>query len=79
ASTFADKIPVMYGGQIVQFGTPRELFEKPSHTIVGYFIGSPGMNLIDVTPQTGGVGFDDIHLPLPEALQQKLADTPWKS
>ncbi|WP_339907121.1 ABC transporter ATP-binding protein, partial [Pseudomonas guineae] len=29
ASTFADKIAVMYGGQIVQFGTPRELFERP--------------------------------------------------
>ncbi|EFW83675.1 ABC transporter ATP-binding protein [Pseudomonas savastanoi pv. glycinea] len=79
ASTFADKIAVMYGGQIVQFGTPRELFEKPSHTFVGYFIGSPGMNLIDVTPQPGGVGFADIHLPLPESLQQKLASTPWKS
>jgi glycerol transport system ATP-binding protein len=39
ASTFADKIAVMYGGQIVQFGTPRELFERPSHTFVGYFIG----------------------------------------
>ena len=53
ASTFADKIAVMYGGQIVQFGTPRELFERPSHTFVGYFIGSPGMNLIEVQPQPG--------------------------
>jgi|TARA_R110000764_G_scaffold6108_1_gene23279 glycerol transport system ATP-binding protein len=48
ASTFADKIAVMYNGQIVQFGTPRELFENPAHTFVGYFIGSPGMNFFDV-------------------------------
>lgn len=48
ASTFADKIAVMYNGQIVQFGTPRELFETPAHTFVGYFIGSPGMNFFDV-------------------------------
>ncbi len=48
ASTFADKIAVMYNGQIVQFGTPRELFENPAHTFVGYFIGSPGMNFLDV-------------------------------
>ncbi len=48
ASTFADKIAVMYAGQIVQFGTPRELFERPRHTFVGFFIGSPGMNLAEV-------------------------------
>ena len=47
ASTFADKIAVMYQGQIVQFGTPRELFEHPAHTFVGYFIGSPGMNFLE--------------------------------
>ncbi|RWU20906.1 ABC transporter ATP-binding protein [Pseudomonas alkylphenolica] len=76
ASTFADKIAVMYGGQIVQFGTPRELFERPRHTFVGYFIGSPGMNLIDVQQQPGGVGFGGVHLPLPEALQLRVAQTP---
>lgn len=47
ALTFADKVVVMFDGQIVQIGTPAELFERPSHTFVGYFIGSPGMNLMD--------------------------------
>jgi glycerol transport system ATP-binding protein len=46
ALTFADKVVVMYDGQIVQIGTPAELFERPSHTFVGYFIGSPGMNVL---------------------------------
>ncbi len=68
ASTFADKIAVMYEGQIVQFGTPRELFEKPNHTFVGYFIGSPGMNLIEVIPTETGVRFDDVELPLSSSL-----------
>ena len=27
-------------------GTPQELFDKPAHTFVGYFIGSPGMNIV---------------------------------
>jgi len=76
ASTFADKIAVMYGGQIVQFGTPRELFERPSHTFVGYFIGSPGMNLIDVTRCDGGVRFANTVLPLSAALNQRLAALP---
>ena len=46
ALTFADKVVVMYDGAVVQMGTPAELFERPAHTFVGYFIGSPGMNLL---------------------------------
>ena len=46
ALTFADKVVVMYDGRVVQIGTPQELFEQPEHTFVGYFIGSPGMNLL---------------------------------
>ena len=30
----------------VSLATPAELFEKPAHTFVGYFIGSPGMNIV---------------------------------
>src|SRR5918911_823070 len=44
ALTFADTVVVMHDGRVVQSGTPAELFEKPAHTFVGYFIGSPGMN-----------------------------------
>ncbi|MCP4340440.1 MAG: ABC transporter ATP-binding protein [Desulfobulbaceae bacterium] len=45
ALTFADEVIVMYEGEIVQVGTPEALFERPEHTFVGYFIGSPGMNI----------------------------------
>jgi len=48
ALTFADKVVVMDNGIVVQVGTPEELFKKPAHTFVGYFIGSPGMNVFDV-------------------------------
>jgi glycerol transport system ATP-binding protein len=47
ALTFADKVVVMHEGRVVQMGTPEELFDAPAHTFVGYFIGSPGMNLMD--------------------------------
>ena len=47
AMTFADNIIVMSEGEVVQAGTPKELFEKPNTTFVGYFIGSPAMNLFD--------------------------------
>ena len=48
ALTFADTVVVMYEGEVVQVGTPEDLFERPAHTFVGYFIGSPGMNLLPV-------------------------------
>ncbi|WP_434457559.1 ABC transporter ATP-binding protein [Stutzerimonas urumqiensis] len=72
ASTFADKIAVMYGGQIVQFGTPRELFERPRHTFVGFFIGSPGMNLVDVQPDGDAVRFGNTRLPMPNGMAAAL-------
>ncbi|AXS82271.1 MULTISPECIES: ABC transporter ATP-binding protein [Marinobacter] len=78
ASTFADKIAVMYGGQIVQFGTPTELFERPNHTFVGFFIGSPGMNLIEVQRCPSGVCFGSTVVPLEngkvEALKRLKTD-----
>ncbi|HEY5646304.1 MAG TPA: ABC transporter ATP-binding protein [Thermohalobaculum sp.] len=46
ALSFADKVVVMLEGEVVQLGTPQELFERPTHTFVGYFIGSPGMNVL---------------------------------
>lgn len=46
ALTFADKVVVMLEGQVLQVGTPQELFERPEHTFVGRFIGSPGMNIL---------------------------------
>jgi glycerol transport system ATP-binding protein len=46
ALTFADQVAVMDRGRVLQVGTPQELFDRPQHTFVGHFIGSPGMNLL---------------------------------
>ncbi|MEP3441046.1 MAG: ABC transporter ATP-binding protein [Sulfitobacter sp.] len=64
ALTFADKVVVMYDGRVVQMGTPQELFERPEHTFVGYFIGSPGMNVLpaDVQGDKAVVGDTQIGL-----------------
>ena len=53
ALTFADKVVVMDEGVVVQIGTPVDLFERPAHTFVGHFIGSPGMNVIPCTIENG--------------------------
>ena len=63
ALTFADKVIVMFEGSVVQIGTPQELFEKPAHTFVGEFIGSPGMNFINATVADGKVSVNGIELP----------------
>lgn len=48
ALTFADEVLVMNEGSLVQAGTSESLFLEPKHEFVGYFIGSPGMNFLDV-------------------------------
>ena len=53
ALTFADKVVVMNVGEVVQIGTPKELFDRPEHTFVGHFIGSPGMNIIPCEIKNG--------------------------
>jgi glycerol transport system ATP-binding protein len=64
ALTFAQKVAVMYEGEIVQVGTPEDLFERPMHTFVGYFIGSPGMNLMpaEVDGATARIGGHAVNL-----------------
>ena len=46
AMTLADRIAVFMDGNIVQVGTPREIFGEPSTIEVAGFIGTPPMNLI---------------------------------
>ena len=69
ALTFADRVVVMFEGEVVQIGTPDELFERPRHTFVGYFIGSPGMNVLPVTLEgdAARIGSQEIRLPAPTA------------
>ena len=62
ALTFADKVVVMNDGQVVQVGTPVELFEKPRHTFVGHFIGSPGMNLLPCEVRGGEAFIGDVRV-----------------
>jgi glycerol transport system ATP-binding protein len=64
ALTFAQKVAVMHDGEIVQVGTPEELFERPKHTFVGHFIGSPGMNVmpVEVDGATARLGAHEVRL-----------------
>ncbi len=65
ALTFADEVVVMNDGRVLQIATPARLFDEPEHTFVGYFIGSPGMNLVsaEIDGSTARIGDQTIALP----------------
>jgi len=49
AMTLADKIVVMNQGRIEQAGKPLDLYYRPANRFVANFIGSPAMNMFEVT------------------------------
>src|SRR5687767_6399632 len=55
AMTMADRIAVMNDGRIEQLGEPLELYDRPANLFVAQFIGSPAMNIIEGTYNTGTV------------------------
>ena len=54
AMSLADRIAVMYGGQIVQYDQPVRVYEEPADTFVGGFIGNPPMNFLKLSVQGEG-------------------------
>ena len=50
AMTLAQRMIVMNGGVMEQFGTPEEVYNRPASTFVASFIGSPPMNLLKHAP-----------------------------
>ena len=71
ALTFADKVVVMQQGDVLQLGTPQDLFAAPAHSFVGHFIGSPGMNFMPCEIQGDHVVVEGKQIPLVEGLAEK--------
>lgn len=74
ALTLADEIVVLHDGKVVQVGSPEELFERPQHTFVGHFIGSPGMNRFPARRDGDGVVIGDLRLDIAADLSAVAAD-----
>ena len=53
AMTLGDRLMVLNGGYVEQFGTPIEVYEKPASVFVAGFIGSPSMNFVSATAKDG--------------------------
>jgi len=74
ALTFADEVVVMTNGRVVQKGGADALFLRPDHAFVGYFIGSPGMNLCPIELDTEGARIGSQRLTLGAATLAALGD-----
>jgi multiple sugar transport system ATP-binding protein len=49
AMTMGDRVAVLHDGELQQYATPRELYDRPANLFVAEFIGSPEMNLYEAT------------------------------
>ncbi len=47
AMTMADRVAILNGGLLQQFGPPTEIFRDPANQFVGGFIGNPPMNFVE--------------------------------
>jgi multiple sugar transport system ATP-binding protein len=55
AMTMATRIVVMNKGYIMQVGSPKEIYDKPTNMFVAGFIGTPPMNFIHGSVNNKGV------------------------
>ncbi len=53
AMSMADQVVLLRGGQIEQHDTPDGLYARPASEFAARFIGTPPMNLINLTQQAG--------------------------
>jgi ABC-type sugar transport system ATPase subunit len=65
AMTMSDLIAVMHKGVVQQFGTPEEVYSRPANLFVAGFIGSPPMNFLEGTTDSGRFRIGETALSLP--------------
>ncbi len=53
ALTMAERIAVLNLGQIVQIGSPTDIYDRPATTFVAQLVGSPKINLLDANCEDG--------------------------
>jgi multiple sugar transport system ATP-binding protein len=70
AMTMSDRVVVMMEGDIIQVGTPAELYENPRFVRVATFIGSPKINILD------GIVLDDGSLAIGDYVVDRLVGHP---
>lgn len=78
AMTMADRIVLLNFGEIMQIGTPQELYLEPRNRFTAGFLGSPEMNFFEGILKTTSRGFilegaTRLHLKASKARQEVLS------
>lgn len=68
AMTMGDRIAVMRAGTLQQVGAPRAIYEAPANVFVASFLGSPPVNLVELSVEGGSARAKGFDLPLPDGL-----------
>jgi multiple sugar transport system ATP-binding protein len=73
AMTLGDRVAVMRSGVLQQFGSPKELYDRPGNLFVAGFIGSPAMNFMSGTVEEGKLRTTLGDFPLTERIRYAIA------
>lgn len=56
ALVLSDRIGIMNGGELLQVGTPQEVYDRPADLFVAKFVGTPSINLMAVRVEASEKG-----------------------
>ncbi len=73
AMTMGDRVALLANGQLQQFDTPADLYDRPANAFVAGFIGSPAMNLFTLPVTESGVRLGGRELPLSQAKRSAIS------
>ncbi|HEU4508241.1 MAG TPA: ABC transporter ATP-binding protein [Pyrinomonadaceae bacterium] len=73
AMTLASRVAVMSKGRLQQFDTPMNIYQRPANRFVAEFVGSPSMNFVDGTIESGVFVSDSLRIPLNRSQLDELS------
>ncbi len=71
AMTLGERLMVLNGGHVEQFGTPDDVYHRPASTFVASFIGSPPMNLVPLNDATELIALNAYSMPSSSSFDSK--------
>ncbi|MFD1512574.1 ABC transporter ATP-binding protein [Halomarina rubra] len=74
AMTMGDRIAVLNDGQLMQVGSPLDLYHRPANQFVAGFIGDPSMNFFSVTHEDGRLVGEGFAYPLSSETERDVGD-----
>jgi multiple sugar transport system ATP-binding protein len=75
AMTMSDRIVILAEGHIQQVGSPEVIYNQPANLFVAEFIGSPAMNLFDVTLEGSSLNGDGFKYAISKGLGDEIRES----